>query len=263
LQGVLRPPGEALAGALADLIADGGDQGGDVGEQLCSVLDQEGVHLVRVAEGGDLDGKAVPKSLDLGADGDAGGGGGALDAAHFGQVADQDFVFPLCLQCPVVLAPSAGFGVAEGDGIRVLRFLRCKPSKLLLAGIRLRRFLDRSKTVTRPLGGQFLTPGTVLMGCKKCMGLKPGEKIERFGLIRVVSVRREPLDAIDVDDVRHEGFGGMSPRDFVRHFCRNMGCAEDQIVTRIECEHLPDRDTGGLGDQHSQGPEPQPYRGTR
>jgi hypothetical protein len=55
------------------------------------------------------------------------------------------------------------------------------------------QFKARTKTVTRRLGWTFLEPGTVLMGCEKCMGLKPGEKIVRLGRIRVVSVRRERL----------------------------------------------------------------------
>ena len=46
------------------------------------------------------------------------------------------------------------------------------------------QFLNRTKTVTRRKGWRFLKPGDVVMGCKKCMGLKPGEQLERLGLIR-------------------------------------------------------------------------------
>ncbi len=38
-----------------------------------------------------------------------------------------------------------------------------------------RQFMDKSKTVTRRLGWKFLKPGDRLMGCRKCMGLKPGD----------------------------------------------------------------------------------------
>lgn len=45
------------------------------------------------------------------------------------------------------------------------------------------QFLDDSKSVTRRLGCAFLKPGDRLMACRKCMGLKMGEKIVRLGEI--------------------------------------------------------------------------------
>ena len=100
------------------------------------------------------------------------------------------------------------------------------------------QFLARTKTVTRRSGWAWLEPGTVLMGCRKCRGLKPGEPLERLGRIRVVSVRREPLAAVTAADVVREGYPGMSPAEFVRVYCSQMGCAPDAVVTRIEYEYL-------------------------
>jgi hypothetical protein len=100
------------------------------------------------------------------------------------------------------------------------------------------QFRARSKTVTRRRGWKDLEPGTLLMGCRKCRGLKPGEKLERLGLIRVVSVRREPLSAVTAEDVAKEGYPGMTPEAFVAMFCRQMRCEPDMPVTRIEYEYV-------------------------
>jgi hypothetical protein len=111
------------------------------------------------------------------------------------------------------------------------------------------QFKARTKTVTRRLGWANLGPGDVLMGCRKCMGLKPGQKIERLGKIRVKSVRREKLRAMtdDVDygfrECRAEGFGDHAdlcwPSYFVEFFCNShKGCTPETVVTRIEYEYL-------------------------
>jgi hypothetical protein len=72
------------------------------------------------------------------------------------------------------------------------------------------------------------------------MGLKPGEKIERLGYIRVVDVRREPLNAITVEDVRREGFAGWLPERFISFFCESHAdCTPASLVTRIEFERAP------------------------
>ena len=102
---------------------------------------------------------------------------------------------------------------------------------------------NRTKTVTRRKGWKFLKPGTVVNACRKCMGLKPGEKIEKICQIRVVDVRIEPLIAI-VDEGQagadREGFPLMSPLRFVDVFCTHMGGDENQEVTRIEFEYVRD-----------------------
>lgn len=78
------------------------------------------------------------------------------------------------------------------------------------------------------------------MGCKKCMGLKPGEKIEKLGEIRVVRVWQEQVQDIHErpGDVEREGFPGKGPDWFVEMLCREMHCTYDTMVTRIEFEYV-------------------------
>lgn len=104
----------------------------------------------------------------------------------------------------------------------------------------------RTKTVTRRKGWTFLKPGDVLNACVKCMGLKPGEKIERICQIRVVSVRRESLQVLCDDrtygrkEAKREGFPELRGHEFAQMFCQHMGGYFDQEVTRIEFEYVTD-----------------------
>jgi hypothetical protein len=96
------------------------------------------------------------------------------------------------------------------------------------------RVRDRSKTVTRRLGWLMLVPGDPLTLCEKVQGRKPGEPLVRITDVRVVSVRREPLNAITPQDVAAEGFPG-SPEEFIRFFCAtHPGCTPATEVTRIQ-----------------------------
>ena len=101
---------------------------------------------------------------------------------------------------------------------------------------------NRTKTVTRRLGWKFLKHGDVLNACVKCMGLKPGEKIERLGQIAVVNVWQEPLEimleAEDNAEAAAEGFPELTNAGFVDMFCRHMKVQPWQIVTRIEFRYL-------------------------
>lgn len=114
--------------------------------------------------------------------------------------------------------------------------------------------IERRKRVTRRAGWQFLEPGTQLTLCEKVMGRRKGDPLVRLAEVRVVSVRREPLDTITDADVEREGFtyadleayatghGNYSldslAQRFVRFFVAEMGGQPDQIVTRIEWEYL-------------------------
>jgi hypothetical protein len=70
------------------------------------------------------------------------------------------------------------------------------------------------------------------------MGLKKGEKPERLGQIRVVDVRREPLDGpYSIRESIREGFA-LSWPEFVEMFCRHMKCTSETVVTRIEFEYI-------------------------
>jgi len=101
-----------------------------------------------------------------------------------------------------------------------------------------RQIRDRTKDVTRRLGWRDVKVGQRLNACVKCQGLRPGEAIERLALLEVVSVRREPLNAIDQDDVRREGFPDMTPAEFVEMFCRDIGAEPATDVARIEFRYV-------------------------
>ncbi|MEY5100129.1 MAG: hypothetical protein RJA36_2848 [Pseudomonadota bacterium] len=114
------------------------------------------------------------------------------------------------------------------------------------------QIMEGTKTVTRRVGWLRLKPGDQLRPVRKCMGLRPGEKLDvlRDPLI-VVSVRREPLRAM-TDDVEYgfrecelEGFGAHPdyrwPSAFVAMFCAtHKGCTPETTVTRIEFAYHQD-----------------------
>lgn len=101
---------------------------------------------------------------------------------------------------------------------------------------------NRTKTVTRRLGWKTLKPGDYLRGVEKAMGLKKGEKAKTIAHVRVVDVRREPLNACTDEDAAREGFPDMTGAEFVEFFCKAMGCKPDAEVTRIEFDYLEDGD---------------------
>jgi putative ubiquitin-RnfH superfamily antitoxin RatB of RatAB toxin-antitoxin module len=108
------------------------------------------------------------------------------------------------------------------------------------------QILEETKDVTRRLGWLHLTPGQWVRPVRKCMGLRPGERIEvlRDPLL-IVDVRRERLDRMLTEieyghaEVRREGFGGhpdyREPSTWVAMFCAtHKGCAPETVITRIE-----------------------------
>lgn len=101
---------------------------------------------------------------------------------------------------------------------------------------------NRTKTVTRRKGWNFLKPGDIINACVKCMGLRPGEKIERLCQIRVTDVRREKLFELrgqyGNDEATKEGFPDMIGDEFILMFCEHMGGDINQEVTRIEFEYV-------------------------
>lgn len=97
----------------------------------------------------------------------------------------------------------------------------------------------RSKTVTRRVGWLMLKPGDRLTLCRKVMGRRKGEPLERITEVEVVSVSREPLHAITMPDVIAEGFPKMTPTEFVEFFCgSHKGCTPGTEVTRIRWRYL-------------------------
>jgi hypothetical protein len=102
---------------------------------------------------------------------------------------------------------------------------------------------DKTKTVTRRKNWLFVKPGDILNACVKCIGLKPGEAIERICQIRVTDVRREKLSLMlnrkyGDNEAKLEGFPAMYGDQFVYMFCKHMGGNQDQLVTRIEFEYV-------------------------
>ncbi len=105
-----------------------------------------------------------------------------------------------------------------------------------------RAVVERRKTVTRRVGWSFLKAGDRLTLCRKVQGRwrKDGtvEPLVRLADVEVVSVRREPLDAISQSDVVREGFPDWDPVQFVMFFCAEMKCRRDVEVTRIQWRYL-------------------------
>lgn len=103
---------------------------------------------------------------------------------------------------------------------------------------------DRSKTVTRRKGWQFLKPGDRVTLCRKVMGRKKDEPLIRITDVQVVSVRRERLITLrghdyGDDEMRREGFPDMSVYEFVeKYFAVAQGMNWWDEVTRIEWRYL-------------------------
>ena len=98
-----------------------------------------------------------------------------------------------------------------------------------------RQMRARTKTVTRRLGWWFLKPGDLLCAIEKGRGLKKGEKVKRIAIIRVVSTGPERLNLITAQDVKLEGFTGITAEGFVEEFCRiHRGCKPETEVNRIQ-----------------------------
>ena len=112
------------------------------------------------------------------------------------------------------------------------------------------QILARTKTVTRREGWSALKSGTLLQACERCRGVPTDERRE-LAIIRVVDVRREPLDRLrrnksyGANEVRLEGFADdprfPSPAAWVEWYCGTFGHAKHAsktIVTRIEFEYV-------------------------
>lgn len=100
---------------------------------------------------------------------------------------------------------------------------------------------ERRKTVTRRLGWRFLKAGDRLTLCRKVMGRKPGEPLERIAEVEVLDVSFESLLGIydRPGDVAREGFPDWTPFDFVEFFRAHIRPIQPyEIVTRIEWRYL-------------------------
>jgi len=107
------------------------------------------------------------------------------------------------------------------------------------------QILDRSKTVTRRTGWRYLKPGDLIEAVEKSRGLKKGERVRVLGVLRVVSVRFEPLSKLVTDaryaedELPREGFPCWSRDDFIAMFLRVNALKSTAVtVTRIEFEYV-------------------------
>lgn len=99
---------------------------------------------------------------------------------------------------------------------------------------------DQTKTVTRRQGWSFLRPGDLIQPVEKAQGLKKGEKVKRIGgLIRIVSIRSEPICEMRPADCRLEGFPDMTQREFVAMYCHANKVSRLDDCNRIEFEYVP------------------------
>lgn len=114
---------------------------------------------------------------------------------------------------------------------------------------------DRTKTVTRrkgwwtdKRGNHMVKPGDRITLCRKVMGRKKGEPLERIAEVEVVDVRRERLDLMltdldyGFDEIDREGMRSLDvhyPSVFVeRYFVDAQGMDPSDEVTRIEWRYL-------------------------
>jgi hypothetical protein len=112
---------------------------------------------------------------------------------------------------------------------------------------------DRTKTVTRRKGWTFLKPGDHLTLCRKVMGRKKGEPLERIVNVEVIDVRREPLGNVLQGHATHnlygqaemerEGFPGLDPALFIARYFAPQGLDRNSLVTRIQWRYLDEEVT--------------------
>lgn len=100
------------------------------------------------------------------------------------------------------------------------------------------QILRREKTVTHRFGWWFLQPGDIVNAVEKAMGLKKGQTITRLCQIRIVNVRKEPLNAITKEDCVKEGFPEIEPAAFISMLIKHYKCNPTETVNRIEFEYL-------------------------
>lgn len=113
---------------------------------------------------------------------------------------------------------------------------------------------DRTKTVTRRKGWwedkngrRIIKPGDTLTLCRKVMGRKPGEPLERICDVEVVKVSRLELGLVRAPgELTAEGFPELEAwpgpyqgaQEFIDRYFAPQGLGWDDLVTRIEWRYL-------------------------
>ena len=132
-------------------------------------------------------------------------------------------------------------------------------SRLMSAAFTEAAVRDRTKTVTRRKGWwedkngrRMVKPGDRLTLCRKVMGRKAGEPLERIADVEVTDVRRERLDRMltdldyGFDETEREGMrttnpAAVFPSVFVDlYFVAAQGMDPSDYVTRIEWRYVRD-----------------------
>lgn len=103
-----------------------------------------------------------------------------------------------------------------------------------------KQVVEKSKTVTRRNGWDFIKVGDIVQACEKCQGLGKGGKINRLCKIKIISSQKEPLSDISKypDDLAKEGFPDWTPDQFIEMYCKANKCKPSDLVNRIEFEYL-------------------------
>lgn len=111
--------------------------------------------------------------------------------------------------------------------------------RLMAVSLTEQQVRHRTKTVTRRVGWRMLRVGDRLTLCKKVMGRRRGEPLDRITDVEVTCIRLERLDAITPDDITAEGFPGMTVGEFVAFFCSShRGCTPETEITRIQWRYI-------------------------
>ena len=99
---------------------------------------------------------------------------------------------------------------------------------------------DGTKDVTRRHIDTWknLKAGDRLRAVEKAMGLKKGEKMKPICEIEIVDVSVERIYHVTDDEVRREGFPGMSRYDFSKLLGGVMRCHIFDECRRIEFRHI-------------------------
>lgn len=96
----------------------------------------------------------------------------------------------------------------------------------------------RTKTVTRRFGWWFLKTGDIVCAVEKVRGLGKGEKVKRLAVLRIISVREEPLLCVTESDCYMEGYPLLSALEFIEMIKKHYKCKDTDIINRIEFEYI-------------------------
>lgn len=96
---------------------------------------------------------------------------------------------------------------------------------------------NRVQTVTRRIKCPSMQPGDLFTACEKFKDNEPCFILLHHQL-RVVSKQEEKLCDISQRDVYKEGFPHVTVAEYLDLFKRRHKCKDEQIVIRIEFEHI-------------------------